>query len=112
MRKESDHSPKEFQRVLSEVKGRPEERVVNEILLRSMKWAKYSAKNLGHFGLASVAYTHFTSPIRRYPDLIVHRLLKQVLSEKEVKISEEALANKADHLSRGKEWPWRLKGRF
>src|SRR4030043_1926543 len=99
MKKESDHSPKEFQRVLSEVKGRPEERVINEILLRSMKWAKYSAKNLGHFGLASVAYTHFTSPIRRYPDLIVHRLLKQVLSEKEVKISEEVLANKADHLS-------------
>jgi ribonuclease R len=99
MRKESDHSPKEFQRVLSDVKGRPEERVVNEILLRSMKWAKYSAKNLGHFGLASDGYTHFTSPIRRYPDLIVHRLLKQVLSEKEVKISEEVLAKKVDHLS-------------
>jgi ribonuclease R len=99
MRKESDHSPKEFQRVLSDIKGRPEERVVNEILLRSMKWAKYSAKNLGHFGLASDGYTHFTSPIRRYPDLIVHRLLKRVLSKKEVKISEEVLANKADHLS-------------
>jgi ribonuclease R len=99
MRKESDHSPKEFQRVLSDIKGRPEERVVNEILLRSMKWAKYSAKNLGHFGLASDGYTHFTSPIRRYPDLIVHRLLKRVLSKKEVKIPEEVLANKADHLS-------------
>jgi ribonuclease R len=99
MRKESDHSPKEFQRVLSDIKGRPEERVVNEILLRSMKWAKYSAKNLGHFGLASDGYTHFTSPIRRYPDLIVHRLLKRVLSKKEVKIPGEVLANKADHLS-------------
>jgi ribonuclease R len=99
MRKESDHSPKEFQRVLSEVKGRPEERVVNQILLRSMKWAKYSAKNLGHFGLASDGYTHFTSPIRRYPDLIVHRFLKTVLSKKEIKISEEVLANQADHLS-------------
>jgi ribonuclease R len=99
MRKESDHSPKEFQRVLSDMRGRPEERVVNEILLRSMKWAKYSAKNLGHFGLASDGYTHFTSPIRRYPDLIVHRLLKRVLSKKEVKIPEEVLANKADHLS-------------
>ncbi|MGA2317295.1 MAG: ribonuclease R [Thermodesulfobacteriota bacterium] len=99
MRKESDHSPKEFQRILSDIKGRPEERVVNEILLRSMKWAKYSAKNLGHFGLASDGYTHFTSPIRRYPDLIVHRLLKRVLSKKEVKIPEEVLANKADHLS-------------
>jgi ribonuclease R len=99
MRKESDHSPKEFQRVLSEMKGRPEERVVNEILLRSMKWAKYSAKNLEHFGLASDGYTHFTSPIRRYPDLIVHRFLKSVLSKKEIKISEEILANRADHLS-------------
>jgi ribonuclease R len=99
MKKESDHSPNEFQRVLSEVKGRPEERVVNEILLRSMKWAKYSARNLGHFGLASDGYTHFTSPIRRYPDLIVHRFLKKVFSKAEVKIPEEVLANKADHLS-------------
>ena len=99
IRKEPGHSPKEIQRVLSDVKGRPEERVVNEILLRSMKWAKYSAKNLGHFGLASDGYTHFTSPIRRYPDLMVHRFLKKVLSGKEMKIQEEVLANKADHLS-------------
>jgi ribonuclease R len=99
MRKDSNHSPKEFQRILSDVKGRPEERVVNDVLLRSMKWAKYSAKNLGHFGLASDGYTHFTSPIRRYPDLIVHRLLKRVLFKKEIKISEETLAHWADHLS-------------
>jgi ribonuclease R len=99
MRKDSDHSPKEFQKVLSDVKGRPEERVVNNVLLRSMKWAKYSAKNLGHFGLASDSYTHFTSPIRRYPDLIVHRLLKRVLSKKEIKISEKALAHRAEYLS-------------
>jgi len=100
MRKESDHSPKELQRVLLEVKGRSEEKVVNNILLRSMKWAKYSAKNLGHFGLASDAYTHFTSPIRRYPDLIVHRILKRILSKKDGRISEKELAKKADHLSR------------
>ena len=99
MKKETGYSPKEFQRILSEVKGMSEERVINEILLRSMRWAKYSAKNMGHFGLASVAYTHFTSPIRRYPDLIVHRLLKQVLSDEKIKISEEDLAKKADHLS-------------
>ena len=99
MRKEPNPSPKEFQRVLWEIKGRPEERVVNEILLRSMKWAKYSAKNVGHFGLASDGYTHFTSPIRRYPDLIVHRLLKKALSKEEMKVSEEVLRNKADHLS-------------
>lgn len=99
MKKDSDHSPKEVQKVLLEVKGRPEERVVNNVLLRSMKWAKYSAQNLGHFGLASDSYTYFTSPIRRYPDLIVHRLLKRVLFKKEVTISEEELARKADHLS-------------
>jgi len=99
MRKDTDHSPKELQKVLSDARGKPEERMINEILLRSMKWARYSAKNLGHFGLASDAYTHFTSPIRRYPDLIVHRLLKRVFSKKEVKITEEVLANKADHLS-------------
>jgi ribonuclease R len=99
MRKEADHSPKEFQKVLLEVQGRPEERVINNVLLRSMKWAKYSAQNLRHFGLASDSYTHFTSPIRRYPDLMVHRLLKNVLSRKEVSISEEVLARKADHLS-------------
>ncbi len=98
-RKDTDHSPKELQKVLFDVKGKPEERVVNEILLRSMKWAKYSSVNLGHFGLASDAYTHFTSPIRRYPDLIVHRLLKRVLSKKEIKMTEEVLAKKADHLS-------------
>jgi ribonuclease R len=99
MIKEGDHSPKEFQKVLLEVQGRPEERVINNVLLRSMKWAKYSAQNLSHFGLASDSYTHFTSPIRRYPDLMVHRLLKKVLSKKEVSISEEVLARKADHLS-------------
>ena len=99
MRKDTDQSPKELQKVLFDVKGKPEERMVNQILLRSMKWARYSAKNLGHFGLASDAYTHFTSPIRRYPDLIVHRLLKRVMSKMEVQIAGEILANKADHLS-------------
>jgi len=99
VKKEPGHSPKEIQRVLINAKGRPEERVVNEILLRSMKWAKYSAKNAGHFGLASDGYTHFTSPIRRYPDLIVHRLLKKALSKEEIKISEEVLGDRAGHLS-------------
>jgi ribonuclease R len=83
MKKGAENSSKEVQRVLLEVKGRPEERVVNNILLRSMKWAKYSANNVGHFGLASKSYTHFTSPIRRYPDLIVHRILKSVLLKKD-----------------------------
>jgi ribonuclease R len=100
MRKDSDRSPKDLQKVLFEAKGRPEEKVVNNILLRSMKWAKYSAQNQGHFGLALDSYTHFTSPIRRYPDLIVHRLLKRILFKREGKILEEELAKKTDHLSR------------
>jgi len=88
------------QKILASVKGKTEEKVVNNILLRSMKWAKYASRNQGHFGLASEAYTHFTSPIRRYPDLIVHRLLKRALAKKEGKVSEEELAKRADHLSR------------
>jgi ribonuclease R len=99
MKKEADHSPIELQKVLLEARGKPEEKVINNVLLRSMKWAKYSARNLGHFGLASDSYTHFTSPIRRYPDLIVHRLLKRVLLRGEDKTSEEVLVKKADHLS-------------
>lgn len=99
MKREGDCSPKELQRVLLEAKGRSEEKVINNILLRSMKWAKYSAKNSGHFGLSSDAYTHFTSPIRRYPDLMVHRLLKKALSKGKKIPSGEGLAERADHLS-------------
>ncbi len=61
------------------LRGRPEERVLSEVLLRSMKQAVYAADNIGHFGLASAAYTHFTSPIRRYPDLVAHRLLRDLV---------------------------------
>jgi ribonuclease R len=68
-------APKAFAAVLEQVKGRAEERLVNTILLRSMQQARYAAEALGHFGLATDCYTHFTSPIRRYPDLVVHRIL-------------------------------------
>jgi ribonuclease R len=73
-------NPAALQKLLAEVEGKPEERLINEVLLRCMKQARYSAENLGHFGLAAPSYTHFTSPIRRYPDLVVHRILRLALS--------------------------------
>jgi ribonuclease R len=74
--------PKKIQRFLKSVEGKPEEELVNEILLRSLKKACYQPENIGHFGLAFSHYTHFTSPIRRYPDLLVHRLLKEIENKK------------------------------
>ncbi len=73
-------TPKSLQSVLRKAQGTPEERVVSSALLRSMRQARYGDQNLGHFGLASKQYTHFTSPIRRYPDLFVHRVLTEHLS--------------------------------
>jgi ribonuclease R len=69
-------SPKALQSLLKKVEGRSEEYIISTFLLRSLKKAQYAERNVGHFGLASKCYTHFTSPIRRYPDLVVHRLLK------------------------------------
>ena len=74
--------PLHLQKALAKAKGTPEETLINTVLLRTMKQARYSAENVGHFGLAAETYTHFTSPIRRYPDLIVHRILKADLQGK------------------------------
>jgi ribonuclease R len=71
---------RDLQRVLDEAEGRPEERLVNREVLRALRLAVYSDENRGHYGLARKFYTHFTSPIRRYPDLVVHRILKDVLA--------------------------------
>ena len=74
--------PAEFQKFISSIEGRPEERMLSYLMLRSFKQARYSEENIGHFGLASDAYTHFTSPIRRYPDLVVHRILKASMARR------------------------------
>jgi ribonuclease R len=92
-------NPRELQRLLSEVKGNPEEKIINQVLLRSMKRASYSADNLGHFGLAAESYCHFTSPIRRYPDLVVHRALRKSMNG-EPGYRHEELTVLADDLSR------------
>ncbi|MGC1452048.1 MAG: VacB/RNase II family 3'-5' exoribonuclease [Candidatus Sulfotelmatobacter sp.] len=79
--KEVHITPRMYQKLTEKIAGKPEERILSYLMLRSLKQARYSEENLGHFALAATSYTHFTSPIRRYPDLIVHRILKDVLSQ-------------------------------
>jgi ribonuclease R len=74
-------TPRMYQKLAAKIAGNPEERILSYLMLRSLKQARYSEENLGHFALAATSYTHFTSPIRRYPDLIVHRILKEVLRD-------------------------------
>ena len=77
--KEVHITPRMYQKLTEKIAGKPEERILSYLMLRSLKQARYSEENLGHFALAAPTYTHFTSPIRRYPDLIVHRILKEVV---------------------------------
>ena len=80
--------PKEFSKILEKIKGLPEERVISTLILRTLKVAKYESENKGHFGIASSYYCHFTSPIRRYPDLFIHRVISKYLAN-EYNVSEE-----------------------
>lgn len=82
--KANEVHPQALQKVLDEVHGEAEEMIVSKLMLRSMKQAKYDPKSIGHFGLATQFYTHFTSPIRRYPDLTVHRLIRNYLINKKM----------------------------
>lgn len=82
--KSNEIRPSVLQKILSRIAGRPEERIISTVMLRSLKQARYEAENLGHFGLAATYYTHFTSPIRRYPDLIVHRLIRETFNTGDV----------------------------
>ncbi|KKB41461.1 ribonuclease R [Bacillus thermotolerans] len=82
--------PRALQKIIESVSGKPEETVVSTVMLRSMQQAKYHEDSLGHFGLATEFYTHFTSPIRRYPDLIVHRLIRTYLVEGKIDPATQA----------------------
>lgn len=101
--RENDLYPKDFQKILKEVEGEDKEKIINLLMLRTMQKARYSKDCKEHFGLSTKFYTHFTSPIRRYPDLIVHRLLKAYIENKLGKFNrvslENSLEKSSEHLS-------------
>ena len=84
LNKVEEVQPLALQKILAKISGRPEERIISTVMLRSLKQARYEAENRGHFGLAARYYTHFTSPIRRYPDLIVHRLVRETFNSGDI----------------------------
>lgn len=103
--KSNDVHPRALQQIIDQVKDMPEELVINTLMLRSMQQARYSEESLGHFGLSTEFYTHFTSPIRRYPDLVVHRLIRTYLIDgktdaKTTSRIDNELPDIADHTSK------------
>jgi ribonuclease R len=95
--------PRHFQKLIERIQGKPEEKPIAFLMLRTMQKARYAPENLGHFGLAASSYTHFTSPIRRYPDLVVHRSLRaarlKMLNEEDREAAAEDLPEVARHTS-------------
>ena len=104
-REDEDVQPKEFAKILDEIEGKPEEKVISTLILRSLKIARYESVNKGHFGIASKYYCHFTSPIRRYPDLFIHRVISDYLnsgkklSDKKIKKYAQQAVNYAERSS-------------
>ena len=111
--KEVHITPRMYQKLTEKIAGKPEERILSYLMLRSLKQARYSEENLGHFALAATSYTHFTSPIRRYPDLIVHRILKEVLSQHPHPVSPKSGETRVGHppTDDAKPSPWSKRSR-
>lgn len=93
-----DHASRDLNALMNSVKGKPEEKVISQMAIRSMSKAEYSVNNIGHYGLAFENYSHFTSPIRRYPDLLIHRLLGEYLEGKN-SLSEKEIEKRNKHCS-------------
>ena len=102
-RSADDVSPRDFQKLVERMRGTPEEKPIAFLMLRTMQKARYDPENLGHFGLAAESYTHFTSPIRRYPDLVVHRTLREsrhgAMDQERIEQLEEDMPEIARHTS-------------
>jgi ribonuclease R len=91
---------KSYQKLVAKIEGKPEERILSYLMLRSLRQARYSNENVGHFALAATSYTHFTSPIRRYPDLIVHRVLGAHLDGKTYEADMRAISDATSETER------------